>query len=81
MHPLHTDIRKSSDVPGAARVYISVRSREADAMTTQTYTYPTQAELAEIKLRARQMQAETIRAGFHALVHWIAHPTLHPRHA
>jgi hypothetical protein len=50
-------------------------------MKTETYHYPTQAELDVIKFRARQMQAEAIRAGVRAALSWIAHPHLRPRHA
>jgi len=50
-------------------------------MITETYTPPSQQEIDRIRFRARQMQAEAVRAGFRAVAHWIAHPSLHPHHA
>lgn len=50
-------------------------------MITDTYTPPSLEEIERIRLHARQMQAASLRATVRALVHWLAHPTLHPHHA
>lgn len=50
-------------------------------MAPQTFTYPTQAEIEQAILHARQMRAEAFRHGLRTLTHWIAHPSLHPQHA
>lgn len=83
MHSPHTELAETSDVRGAVRGYMGVRTdlRKAYEMSMQTREYPTPYDLDRIMARARKEQAETIAAGFRALMRWIARPNLRARHA
>lgn len=50
-------------------------------MFPELHEIPTQAELDRIKMNARQMQAEAIRAAFRTLLGWVVRPMRLARHA